>query len=130
MRRPLCLMMVAVVLVACRGEEVHGDTNATDIDFITDCGDEECDLEIQVCCMDGAHRGGCEAEASCTHPLFCDGPEDCTEEEDCCGSSQGNECGVECDLVVCHDSDDCAHLLDAPVCRESVFVEMNYCKPE
>jgi len=78
--------------------------------------------------MDGAARGGCEAEAACDGgAMTCDGPEDCDEGTLCCGELSGNLCGSECDLVVCHDDRDCEGL-DTLVCRESSFVEMNYCK--
>ena len=131
----MMLVVCQFVGAGCKGDEVKADPNEDvnlRVGFIQDCGDETCDLEAgEVCCMDGVARGECGSEAECGDGFMtCDGPEDCAEGSLCCGELSGNVCGTDCDLVVCHDSDDCEGLEDTPVCRESAFVEMNYCKEE
>jgi hypothetical protein len=128
------LLLASISLIGCTGEEVDVDPDediTLRIDVIQDCKGETCDLVAgEVCCMDGMDRDGCAMSSSgCAVVLDCDGPEDCAEGERCCGGRDGNHCGSTCsDLVVCHDHRDCEGVDGAPVCRESLFVEMNYCK--
>lgn len=133
----MVLSIVPVVaLAACVGDEVDPDPDedlALRVDVIQDCGGEDCDLAAgELCCMHVMSRFGCVGDdtSGCDALLHCDGPEDCAEGERCCAVGQdGNFCRSSCpDLVVCHDHRDCEGVPGAPICRESLFVEMSYCK--
>lgn len=137
MRRTITVL-ATFSFVACVGDEVPPDPDedlSLRVGVVQDCGGEDCDLEAgELCCMHVMSRHGCVGEdrSGCDALLHCDGPEDCAEGEVCCAVGQdGNFCRSSCsDLVVCHDHRDCEDVDGAHVCRESIMVEMNYCKED
>jgi len=72
----------------------------------------------EACCLPSsptaADVGACSEAASCAGLLFaCDGPEDCSSDEVCCGKGQGSQCTTETDCfgidayVLCHEDAHC-----------------------
>jgi len=76
------------------------------------CAGDTCQAGTEVCC---AGEGGLTCEATCDTVSFaCDGPEDCTGDNICCGSgADGTICATAADCgagdgdVICHTADDC-----------------------
>lgn len=97
------------------------DAGVADTGFVPDagaagviaCGDEDCDVPQQICCV-GFDGPACEdACVGFVVPVRCDGPEDCGAGQDCCGGLAGGlgcvpeaECAA-LDYELCHRDIEC-----------------------
>ena len=80
---------------------------------VVNCGNEVCDLEVEVCCQ-GLSGATCKPAGTCgplEAQVECDGPEDCDGAQRCCaGFPQGSSCSDACadgEADVCHTDADC-----------------------
>jgi hypothetical protein len=119
--------LALLVQPACGGDDDGGGDSGSQVDAGSGgidaapgsghftCGDENCDLDTQECCV-GESGPSCVESGSCEGPAFtCDGPEDCGDTQSCCAAEASGEGGTACasqgecgGSVVCHTADDCA----------------------
>ncbi len=81
---------------------------------IVACGDVECNIADNLCCVDVQGNFTCDAVDACGQgaaPQACDGPEDCSNGQQCCaGFPAGASCKAGCgnfELEICHTDADC-----------------------
>jgi hypothetical protein len=112
----------------------HSDAGAADDQsLVVSCGEDTCPRESQVCCFTGypGLTTTCTASDSCGELVAaCDGPEDCSDGDICCGDQSGAACkkASECTgftaAQLCHTSADCPETNN---CHDSDFVAWPIC---
>ena len=92
----------------------HRSTEIRNRRLVVACGDVDCTIADSLCCVDVQGNFTCDAVDACgqgSAPQACDGPEDCSNGQQCCaGFPAGASCKAGCgnfELEICHTDADC-----------------------